>query len=82
MDIYQPLFTSSSEDSCILFLDSISLFVARVAGPKRGRGKGGRARAAIEGLVLGNSPNLCKVKILVKIKAENVIVKRGNNLVS
>ena len=81
MDIYPPLFTSSSEDSCILFLDSISLFVALVAGPKRGRGKGGRARAAIEGLVLGNSPNLCKV-ILVKIKAENVIVNRGNNLVS
>ena len=81
MDIYPPLFTSSSGDSCILFLDSISLFVARVAGPKRGGGKGGRARAAIEGLVLGNSPNLCKV-ILVKIKAENVIVNRGNNLVS
>ena len=81
MDIYPPLFTSPSRDSCILFLDSISLFVARVAGPKRGRGKGGRARAAIEGLVLGNSPNLCKV-ILVKIKAENVIVNRGNNLVS
>ena len=81
MDIYPPLFTSPSGDSCILFLDSISLFVARVAGPKRGRGKGGRARAAIEGLVLGNSPNLCKV-ILVKIKAENVIVNRGNNLVS
>ena len=81
MDIHPPLFTSLSGDSCILFLDSISLFIARVAGPKRDRGKG-RARAAIEGLVLGNSPNFCKVEILVKIKAENVIVNRGNNLVS
>ena len=64
-----------------LFLDSISLFIARVAGLKRGRGKG-RARAGIKGLFLGNCPNFCKVKILVKIKAENVILNRINNLVS